>query len=852
MAIWPFGRKGRRSSAQLAGPETVEKMYAAQEPESILAPPQEAAISPKRKPSRKKSKRRKNRASATPDESSIVEQDAPSPPRRAKSTPQTRFVEPNHPPMKTNTEPVGQRPYGLEQASHSSIGQDQLSVSRTGSVLRRPSSTGPAVLKKRLSKRKIEQISREQEIRAMSSSPMNIPRRAGASNTVSSSWDTRRVGSVISRSDRHASDLSLPARDSPGSSMTDGSESYTFKVNPFAAWTPRPAIRYSEPPRYEVPRSQGPSVASNKHSTIPEESLNPKKRIDELADDLDAGALRELLERDRRRKEKKRIEDQERLQRRLQRRAERQQAQERRREEQYRHQEAHEQGKDDRRGRSMLDSTIAPVSAERGEYDSGAKARSSSQQSGSWLRDPSKDGRLPKSNRASRASLESVHVIGNLDDSSIRAKKTAQRDSVALSQDMQVSRSSISPCPSPIGKDASGTSMSQHPGFSSESISDRSRTIDQERRSSDNSGKRMNGWSTFFRRGSSRLKRGSWDRIQRPPSEFSNTSRESFSRIPPSVVESSPGMAQRSFLRVGTVKRSQSKFTEHLGDFPMSPPESRLQSPDIPETIPDMPSPEQAAFHDDLEQTIGRPIPGRSADRHRSWESGVEPRPDSALLSRSLASVDSEGSWMSGKFLRRISQHTNSPVRRSVASSGNKLEGYAESREVDDIVGDEDLARLTPSHEEYRNSLAGARRASSSAMGADSDGESDSLPMQRPEPEGEPEETWHHIGIGRRPTVIRPSNRPKSKSGLLNHVQTVPTVPTAQSAEIVSVSGDNSPVDEEAEIQRATSVDYGRGHARHVSAGSAKLLDIPPRASMDSKPLSSEAEAHLDSTESRF
>ncbi|KAJ9265691.1 hypothetical protein DTO195F2_1730 [Paecilomyces variotii] len=850
MAIWPFGRKGRRSSTPLAGPETVEKMYAAQEPESILAPPQEAAISPKRKPSRKKSKRRKNRASATPDESSIPGQDAPSP-RRAKTTPQTRFIEPNHPPMKAKTEPIGQRPYGLEQASHSSIGQDQLSVSRSASVLRRkPSSTGPSVLKKRLSKRKIEQISREQEIRAMSSSPVNIPRRTGASNVVSSSCDTRRVGSVISRSDRHASDLSLPVRDSPGSSMTDGSESYTFKVNTFAAWTPRPAIRYSEPPRYETPRSQGPSVASNKQATIPEESLNPKKRIDELADDLDAGALRELLERDRRRKEKKRIADQERLQRRLQRRAERQREQERRREEQSGPSDDREQGTEDRRGRSVLDTHRASVSRDQDEHDSGAKAGSSSQQSGSWLRGPSNDGRLPKSNRAS---LESVHVIGTLDDSSIRAEKMAQRDSMALSQDMQISRSSISPCPSPVTKDPSGTSTSQHPGFSSESISDRSRTIDHERRPSDNSGKRMNGWSTFFRRGSSRLKRGSWDRAQRAPSEFSNTSRESFSRAPPSVTGTSPGMAQRSFLRVGTVKRSQSKFTEHLGDFPISPPESRLQSPDIPETIPDMPSPEQASFHDDLEQTIGRPIPGRSAGRHRSWESGVETRPDSALLSRSLASVDSEGSWMSGKFLRRISQHANSPVRHSVASSGNKLEGYAESREADDIVGDEDLARLTPSHEECRDSLAGARRASSSAMGADSDRESDSLPMQKPEPEVEPAETWH-IGIGRRPTVIRPSNRPKSKAGLLlDHVQ---NVPTAQSAEVLSVSGDNSPVDEEegeqeeAEIQRATSVDYGRGHVRHVSAGSAKLLDI--RASMDSKSPSSGAEARSDPTGSKF
>jgi hypothetical protein len=34
-------------------------------------------------------------------------------------------------------------------------------------------------------------------------------------------------------------------------------------------------------------------------------------------------------------------------------------------------------------------------------------------------------------------------------------------------------------------------------------------------------------------------------------------------------------------------------------------------------------------------------------------------------------------------------------------------------------------------------------------------------------------------------------------------------------------------------LQRATSINLGRGHVRHISAGSAKLLELTPRTSVD-------------------
>jgi hypothetical protein len=39
-------------------------------------------------------------------------------------------------------------------------------------------------------------------------------------------------------------------------------------------------------------------------------------------------------------------------------------------------------------------------------------------------------------------------------------------------------------------------------------------------------------------------------------------------------------------------------------------------------------------------------------------------------------------------------------------------------------------------------------------------------------------------------------------------------------------------------LQRATSVDYKAAHMRHISAGSAKLLDLKPRPSGESKRMS--------------
>jgi hypothetical protein len=211
-----------------------------------------------------------------------------------------------------------------------------------------------------------------------------------------------------------------------------------------------------------------------------------------------------------------------------------------------------------------------------------------------------------------------------------------------------------------------------------------------------------------------------------------------------------------------------------------------------------------------------------NSSRPLSWETG----PDSGLLSQSLASIDSEGSWMSGKYLRRISQNTTKSILRS-GSTKNTLDRYEETKEDDDVTSDEYFHHLADQSPEHRDSVTGHRRASSTAMGLE---EVDSDDSPSPKSIDNEQSTKWHAGVARRPTVVRQGvTRPKSKEVLLNDVEMLD-------------SPGNSPISQDDEdhvaIQRARSV--GMKHARHISAGSAELLDIQPRSSVDSKGLESQ------------
>ncbi|KAF5859994.1 hypothetical protein ETB97_002133 [Aspergillus alliaceus] len=798
MAIWPFGRKSKRHTIQLDTAAAGE-----------LHIPQESRLSLDdakfgRKPSRKKSKRQKNRHLQPADDFAGPVQDAAPPlsSQQISYPPPTSHSEQVHlvkgardPSARTGFTPDG-------YISYSTIGQDQPSLSRNASLRRQNrSDNGPAVLKKKLSKRKAYEIAREREIRLMSSSPIDIPRRSTTLPGEQGSAYTRRAPRAQSRrSDRHLSDVSLSLRDS-ASSLSDYSESCTFKVNGFAAWTPRPVIRYVETPRVPTARSLKPSEASTRREritaiSVSEDNIQSKKRIDNLADDLDAGALRELLERDRRRRERKKAEEYEKLQRKLQHAAEQQRLEER-----IVRTSQDQQGESQvmpaaLRGRPSAEYQADPrdrVAEDGSEFnETGPHALGVS--SGSWLRDISK-GTEP----SDRHSLESVHVIGNIDDNSIRERKLGMRRSFVPSQEMGMSRSTLSPSHSPTRREVYSPTSSQAYGFGRESTSDVSRTMDSERRLSDHSSGRVNTITSLFRRGSSRLKRRYRERFQDRGSEFSsNASHESFFKVPTRSSGPPPYVPPKPFLHSGTVKRSQSKFREHFGDEPLSPPDSRLQSPDIPEEPVEHSEIETENL--DLRERTQYPIPGSDLELqdprgngHNSWTGdSMEGDVDNVPLSQSLASIDSEGSWMSGQFLRRISQRTSTPGRPSLSSSRNRLvEEREEAPKEGEISSNEQLVKFSTNHDE--NARA------SHVLGEQ---ENDFEMVNAPEPA---EETWHQE-IAKRPVLVNPAIRPKSNEGLLNNVQ---------SLSAISVEEEFSPIEEHpAEFHFETNHGYDRryGH----------------------------------------
>lgn len=744
MAIWPFGRKNKRHTIQVSADEatTLQSSLEQEPPEPPMAEPTLG-----RKPSRRPSKRQNNRFSRSGDGSESA---------RASS----------HRPLSS----LEQR---LSQMEHDRAGQDTAPLrpmSRTESLLRKqnPSPNGPNKLRK--SKRRTDEALREREIRALSSTPIDIPRRATPLGGDYVLEHRRRRGNGR-RADRYMSDISLSIRDSAASSISDISDPYTYKVNAFAALTPRPVVRYVETPRLSTARSYEPSAGKEPgrrdkdkfHAlTMSEENLyHSRRRINELADSLDAGALRELLERDRRRREKQQIEDQEKLRRKLQERADAQQKEESQR-------LADERAKAQREIHVVTEPQNKDKQDDTEVQDEPSTAAAPVQQPGSWLQGESRGG-----DAARRASVESdsPNVVGNIDDSSIREPKLAPRASFAPSHEMGMSRTTLSPSQTSLRHGVSSPSQSQTFGVGS--TSDLS-----ERRSSDTSGRRGNTISSLFRRGSSRLKRRYRERFQDSAPEVSSgshPSHESFYKIQTQSSPPQPALIPpRAFVSTGTVQRSHSKFTEHFNDdAPMSPPDSRLQSPDIPEQVP-----ESSMENEETSTFLHGPTPSASVDivnprrrGHQSWTESMDAESDNVPLSQSLASIDSEGSWMSGQFFKRMSQKPGSPVRTNVGSFSAALDGAADT------------------HDEACDSV-------------DSRGLGGNV-IEEQEPEVD--ETWHHSEVARRPVVVTPSVRPKSTQGALKNIPS-----------LSPISGEEDYSEEEAdpsELQRVASVHGEIGHA---------------------------------------
>lgn len=859
MAIWPFGRKSKKSNtpgeqdmatSRALPPDNARKEFVHESSDRSIP-------TLGRRSSRKDSQKRRRgsqgkltKADRSRTRNSEKVDTVPAVPPIPQSHRQDDLNEKTGSNQSNQKSSPSQKPgdvpayYSQNPMSASSLQPEKFTVIKQPPTLQgKRSANDQGIMRRKSSKRKADDHAREQEIKAMSS-PRSIPKRPTTHNPGMLARDTKKIPDGLNRKfDRPLSDVSLPTPASMHSQMSVTSDQHAFKVSVFDALSPRPTIRYSENPR-SASNSQGPSRAStkkDKQPMIPEEDKQSRGRIDDLADDMDAGTIKELMERDKRRIDKKRRSEHEKLERRLQRRSDKQREREGFANKAVKDDVAQETQEAEDIGLGI--GSTPPQMTDTLPEPTREQAVTTPK---SWLENPSRE-HLPSSNPfhdpiagASRSHLEAPTPEPNEQEQDIRILESAK---TAL-----LSSAGMSPPTSPTSHVQEPSNLSQFSELASTDTPDIPEIIDPDhRRDSDTSIRFTNNWKSIFRRSDTRAKRNSSDRGRVTPSEFSNTSRESVARqmqdrqlhdrqMPPSAFTRIPRA------RSGTPIRTQSRFREDLPELPLSPPDSRMQSPEALADIPGSRGTDAAGnstslanIHPAFREQVA--LSGSSSQRDRAHSPDI---PSSAVLAQSLASVDSEGSWLTGKPAKRSSQQQFH--RESAGSLQQRLQEAGQSEE--DLPG-------TPEEQRYMGSLTPAREeqpgvserkqpymGAAARIGGDSDDES----SFQPAPFGldaREAGTWHGT-VGKHPTIVRhgPGPRIKSREGLLNDFQ-------AEESAGSSPSGD-SPVSPDLpypQIQRATSVDIGKGHARHISAGSARLLNLPPRSSQEIKRFSTSSGA---------
>ncbi|RYC60205.1 hypothetical protein CHU98_g5998 [Xylaria longipes] len=664
---------------------------------------------------------------------------------------------------------------------------------------------GQPLMRKKSSKRRKEDHDREAEIRAMSQS---MPTRPAT--------DQWTVGRPMKRESRQfglasggaagqpSSDISLPLPESLHSAMSSDSEQISWKVSAFDALSPRPTLRYSSSPVASsvhgsgLARSQSTRKKFTGPMAIQESTLHAHRRIHDLADDLDASDLRELMERDKRRRQRKIEKERERAERRLARRQEKQRADE---------------------AAAVKSGSPAPVNLERGvlgrEAPDSAGDRTSAVVTSSRRRSSSDSPRRQsrpssqiedtETHRKTPSPLDEFYRTDSIPPPE-RSPSTKAAAS-AVSPKQADSSPARSPSPRLFGFIRSRKSRSNSPKQPEQPIpiavhSPPTASIkfdDAESVSRTSDSRSSRPWLSLFKWGRNRRSSG--------PSSFSNTSRDSMLGSQPTPPTNYIAPRKPSS---GVPKRTMSRFREDLPELPISPPDSRMASPEAEpaaaEPLPVIP--------DDVAMRYDTPIEGhRQQEAMRATPISIhrdDVQPSPALHSMSLASVDSEASWLSGRISRK---RTSSGMRtslqyppRTVSALSGRSEGQtSEHTEDENIVDDE-----------YLNSVVPARlhRLSTGEARPSSDEEDDLSPK------------WG--AVGQTPTVMQHSETMRSREGILQSFDDKESASTNESED----DGDGqSP----GEPQRATSIRLGKGHFRNFSAGSAKLLEVSPRASSDQR-----------------
>jgi len=863
MALWPFrrktGRKRARSGATLSdvegGAGRPGRSFTANDADPALA--RQSTLKKRRTESGRSQRNEERTHSFSPGREDVIGVDRNK--RRSDTAPAGRDS------GGKGKEPAKRRSRrSKDNAEHSEEPWERAPTLRKQNVPR-----------KRSSKRRREDHDREEEIRAMT---IFMPVRAATDIATAGrpmKKDSKRIKTGIvgfGRWDNPESDISLPMAESMHSSLSSDSEFGSYKLGGFDSLAPRPTLRYAVYPRWGPPSGSGPTRTSSQRrrlvdrAPIPEATLRANKRVDDLADELDASDLRELMERDKRRRERKLQREQERMERQLARKAEKQRAAE---------EEAARGGTPPPpnlergvMGRELvglgIDTTSAVVTSSR-RRPSDASPRQiekSPEEANATDEDASRSHAKPldKFHRTSSIPLEpptaadtkkTREIPATIDQEaldSIEDLVPATPQSSKLHLGLLRSRKSRSK--QSLGANQSRSTISPPPPAA------RLEDLDTPPRKSAGSSKGRLSLSSLFKWGSKHRRSSGGG-----PSSFSNTSREEMHAAvqsqaqtapPPAAPQSSTAsslavpppmpaipMASRR-VSGGLPKRTRSRFREDLPELPISPPDSRTHSPEAETGL------EPLAEQSTREQSSPVAIPMRfdtPTSGHRTMDETMRtptsPLPNNASpeppQSISLASIDSEASWLSGRLTGRRSAGLRSHHSHHSHHRTHSLDtGTSSADEEHAIAEDEYLSRLTPSGRHLQSTVNPMNRKSTGEALPSSD---EDEPMRTPV---EGDMKWGSVSARHNaPTMVHAHESKvmaKSREGLLNTY--------GEAAQDDDSEGDDVVEDDpekEGGLQRATSINLGKGHARHISAGSAKLLDLSPRESMDSRRRSSGA-----------
>ncbi|KAK0947387.1 hypothetical protein LTR29_001343 [Friedmanniomyces endolithicus] len=701
---------------------------------------------------------------------------------------------------------------------------------------------------------------REEEIRAMSQ-PVSVSKRPGEGPLRKDSKKMRGLGA-------RGSYVSLPRGESIHSSMSAVLEQRGWEVGFMDVFNPRPAVRLSGTPQYVVSGS-APGTAHASPDTmrrdkekrpVTRESLRKRDTIGAQAESFDASDLRMLMERDKKRKERRDVERHEKLDRKLRNRSgrnrgdsdkKRRNADEKREEdeaksriEEERRREAEvRRHADEEHARAVImpptdvhpalrdaqalpeaevvglgidpNQAASPVNsehsrgpallttAELGEENTGTYLQYDKQED--TPTDPFADPLLSPTPELER--------LPSARDSFAPSEKPVEHPVLHIAKEVRVLQSPTPPL-SPVRAERVPSSLSRvaTPDFPDPP------SLPSERRISEPKDRRAGAWASFFRRGGPNLKRpGEEGTSTASDTSFSNVSRESMRNQPlPAHLFDASALPSQRRKSSGAPVRTQSKFREDLPGMPISPSDARLSYPDVTQGA-------ALAAAARRQKGSSKPV-DVSESRAETPDPATINRTDTPvspsvrgnrLMSASLASMDSEGSWLASSGKRQSSQ---SALSRSIGSLSKRKPEFSASYE--ELGGDKDA-------EYFQRTVTGpAQHAGTSALvEASPDEESTHMGAGAAEPSTPGDPLTVQGSARRQPTLVHRDPRLKSREALLTEYS--PTGAEPGDSPTSKYEFDLGETPPETPIRSARSVDYGRAHARQVSAGSARLLDIP-------------------------